>query len=81
MTPKMAGKNSDDPLRSRTLRINMSMRGPLAEFAYEQRQKGHVRSVPDLVSQALRALQDQVMERELAKARLDAIKNTRQDPE
>ncbi len=65
----------------RTLRINMSVKGELADFAHELRVRGYVRNVPDLICMALRSLQDQVTQRELAKARLDAIKNVRVDQE
>jgi len=70
-------RSPEDAQTDRSLRINMSLRGPLADFARELRRKGYVRNVPDLISQALRALQDQVTERELAKARLDTIRTSR----
>jgi Arc/MetJ-type ribon-helix-helix transcriptional regulator len=77
----MTVKDFKDSRDSHSLRINISVRGPLADFAHELRKSGYVRNVPDLVSQALRALQDQVTERELAKARLDSIKRSRLDTE
>ncbi len=77
----MTKETPHGPSDTRVLRINTSIRGELAEFAFELQKRGFVRNIPDLVSQSLRALQDRVTERELAKARLDAIKNARGNQE
>jgi len=70
----MTRKGLKDSSGSRTLRINMTLSGSLVDFANEMRQNGHARSIPDLVTQALRVFQDQWTARELARIRLDSIK-------
>jgi hypothetical protein len=81
MTLQMTVKNIKNLQEGPILRINLTLRGDLAHFAAELRRNGNVRNVPDLVCQGLRALQKEVTERELAKARLDSIKSSRIDPE
>jgi Arc/MetJ-type ribon-helix-helix transcriptional regulator len=75
---EMKAGTQHDAERSRAVRINMSLRGPLADFAHELRRRGYVRNIPDMISQALRALENEVTQRELAKARLDTIKISNQ---
>ncbi len=63
-----------NPATARVFRINITLTGPLAEFAYRLRTEGYVRNVPDLVCLALRTLQQKITEEELTRARLETIK-------
>ncbi len=67
------------PATGRVFRINVTVSGPLAEFAYRLRTEGYVRNVPDLVCLALRTLQQKVTEEELTRARLETIKMSREE--
>ena len=75
----MTASDSLNEKASGNLRINMQLTGPLAQFALELRRTGHYRSIPDMVCEALRCLQDKFTERELAKARLHAVKRASLD--
>ncbi len=68
-----------NPATGRVFRINLTLTGPLADFAYKLRTEGYVRNVPDLVCLALRTLQQKVTEEELTRARLETIKMSREE--
>ncbi len=63
------------------MRVNTTLQGPLGNFARDLLQRGLARNIPDLLDQALRALEDRIIERELARARLDAVRTANSSEE